>query len=131
MPALVSGWDGAILHFPLNQYKVTTMITQRFIDPQAGIRKHFSSTAFAKADRDMFEFFMTIFSEARQIAAEESGNDVNLQIDMSAWTRAYWYILRRRRPRGRHQTWTALLRFSEVLIPIGIGWGLSDLASRH
>jgi hypothetical protein len=100
-----------------------------FINPSDDIAKRFSQEALEEASKDFFELFISMFSEARRIAVEECGKDIDFQINSGAWQRGKWAILTKRR---RHPgTWLSILRYANLLIPIAVGYGLAEVATRY
>jgi hypothetical protein len=100
-----------------------------FINPSDDIAKYFSQEALEEANKDFFELFLSMFSEARRIAVEECDKDVNFQINRGAWQRGKWAVLTKRR--RRPSTWLSVLRYANLLIPIVVGYGLAEVTTKY
>lgn len=99
-----------------------------FINPSNDIVKYFANDALEEVNKDFSDLFRRMFTEARRIAVEECGQDVDFQIDRGAWQRGKWFVLRRRKRSGRE---LSILRWANLLIPIVIGYGLAEVATRY
>jgi hypothetical protein len=100
-----------------------------FINPSDDIVDLFSSEALNEADQDFSELFLSMFYEARLIAVEECGEAVKFQIDRSAWQRGKWSILKR--PKHNRGFWLTVCHYANQILPIGIGFALSDISTLH
>lgn len=107
------------------------MEDRTFIKTSDDVASVFTSEALEQADMDFLELFLSMFSEARRIAVEESSKAAKISINRSAWERGKWSVLTQRRRSGRYGVWMGVLRFVNILIPIAIGYGLSEVANRY
>lgn len=94
------------------------------------VTKQFTKEAIDEAKKDFSELFLQMFSEARSIAAEESGATVTMQIDRGSWQKGKWYVLRKRRS-NRYRIRLAAVRFFNVILSIGLGFWLADLRNQY
>jgi hypothetical protein len=109
-------------HVPDQETIDTPQLDEKFINPSESILEWFSEEALEEADRDFAGLFLSMFTRARRIAVDESGDEVNFQIDRAAWQRGKWAVLQDSKRTGRHGIWHVVLRWINRGLPLFIGF---------
>ena len=100
---------------------------ERFLNVSEPIKVQMDDAALSIADSDLYEIFSSIFSVARQIAAEKQSKASKLSITESIWTEAKWRTIIKWGFKKQKSVWAADILL--VLSPVLGGWSLNDLSA--
>lgn len=102
-----------------------------FINLEDDIKGNFDGEALNEANRNMKDFFLLVFSEARHIAYDRGRTEAKVLINSSNWLEGYWTTVASFRLRKRYPIWLFICRFALFLLPLWVGYALSDPKSLY